>query len=175
MVKIEVIYFSRWDYMGKPKSSGGMGFRDLEVLNLALLAKQGWRLVQQPNSLVARILKDKYFKGSDFMHAKKGRNISFAWRSILNAREVLERGLVWRVGDGTQIWVWGDRWLPTPTMYQVQSPSLGLPSDALVSSLIDPVCGRWNEALIRDTFSVEEAEAICRLVPSPLGNPDKRV
>jgi hypothetical protein len=93
----------RWDYMGKPNSSGGMGFRDLEVFNLALLAKQGWRLVQQPDSLVARVLQDKYFRGSDFMHVTKGRNISYAWRSIINAQEVLDRGLVWRVGDRTQI------------------------------------------------------------------------
>jgi hypothetical protein len=50
----------KWDGLGKPKSPGGMGFRDLEIFNLAFLAKQGWWLVQQPNSLIARILKAKY-------------------------------------------------------------------------------------------------------------------
>jgi hypothetical protein len=68
-----------------------MGFRDLEVFNLALLAKQGWRLIQQPESLVAQILRDKYYNGCDFMDASKGKSISYAWRSILNAREVLDR------------------------------------------------------------------------------------
>jgi hypothetical protein len=62
-----------------------------------------------------------------------------------------------------------------PYILNVQSPPLGLPRDAMVSSLLDPVSGRWYEALIWANFSVEEAEAICRLVPSPLGNPDKRV
>jgi hypothetical protein len=62
----------RWDSMGKPKSSNGMGFRDLEVFNLALLAKQGWGLVQQPKSMVATILRDKYYRGGEFMHASLG-------------------------------------------------------------------------------------------------------
>jgi hypothetical protein len=47
--------------MGVSKFHGRVGFRDLEIFNKALLAKQGWRLLQFPNSLVARIMQEKYF------------------------------------------------------------------------------------------------------------------
>lgn len=42
------------------KSRGGLEFRDLEMFNLALLAKQGWNIIKNPGSLIARLLKARY-------------------------------------------------------------------------------------------------------------------
>jgi hypothetical protein len=75
----------------------------LEVFKKALLAKQGWRLLQAPNSLVARIMQEKYYSGGNFPEAQKGRRSSYAWRSIIQARDVLERGFAWRVGNRENI------------------------------------------------------------------------
>jgi hypothetical protein len=40
-----------------------MGFRNLHLINLAIamLGKQGWRLLTRPDSLCARTLKGKYY------------------------------------------------------------------------------------------------------------------
>jgi hypothetical protein len=89
-----------------------MGFRDLEIFNLALLAKQGWRIIQQSESLVAQVLRDKYFPNSTLLQASLGRNPSYAWRSIFKAKAIIEKGMLWRVGNGETIKIWGDRWLP---------------------------------------------------------------
>jgi len=35
------------------KTNGGMGFKDLTAFNLAMLGKQGWKFVTEPDSLVA--------------------------------------------------------------------------------------------------------------------------
>ncbi|PNX92881.1 ribonuclease H [Trifolium pratense] len=53
------IHSVRWSKVCTQKKNGGMGFRDLRAFNEALLAKQGWRLITNPNSLVAQILKAK--------------------------------------------------------------------------------------------------------------------
>jgi hypothetical protein len=46
--------------MGASKRNGGMGFRNLEIFNLALLAKQGWRFLKDRTSLEAQFFREKY-------------------------------------------------------------------------------------------------------------------
>lgn len=81
--------------MGKSKQRGGLGFRDLECFNLAILAKQAWRLLHYPDSLAAQIMKEKYYPRQDFLNANLGARTSYAWRSIYNYQTLLKEGLVW--------------------------------------------------------------------------------
>jgi hypothetical protein len=93
--------------MGRSKSVGGFGFRDLFLFNKALLAKQGWRILQEPSSFTTQILKTKYFPHSSFLEAALGSWPSFTW-SIFNSRDLHVQGLMWRVGDGRSIKVCGE-------------------------------------------------------------------
>lgn len=56
--------------MGDSKKRGGLGFRDLESFNKTLLVKQCWRIINNPSSLAARIMKEKYFKHDSILEAK---------------------------------------------------------------------------------------------------------
>jgi hypothetical protein len=97
--------------MGKlvvPKGKVGMGFRDLHAFNLALLGKQGWRLMTSPNSLCAQVLKGRYFLDRDFMEATSPWAASRTWRAILAGRRALEMGLVKRIGTGDTVSIWED-------------------------------------------------------------------
>lgn len=82
-----------WDRMAKHKSAGGMGFRNFRDFNVSMLGKQGWRIMTNPNSLVAKLYKARYFVNTDFLNASIGHNPSFIWRSILEARELLKEGI----------------------------------------------------------------------------------
>ncbi|GAA0172759.1 hypothetical protein LIER_26518 [Lithospermum erythrorhizon] len=84
-------------------------------MNLALLAKQGWRLINGEASLLYKILNGHYFK----IRAKLESNPSFGWRSILEGRKVLMEGVRWRVGDGKRIDVWKDPWVPRPGNFRL--------------------------------------------------------
>ncbi|GAV91527.1 hypothetical protein CFOL_v3_34921, partial [Cephalotus follicularis] len=71
------IHWTAWNKLCRPKSKGGLGFRNLREFNLSMLAKQGWRLEKQTAYLCYRILKVKYFPTCNFSAAKLGRNPSF--------------------------------------------------------------------------------------------------
>ena len=89
-----------------------MGFRDLECFNVALLGKHGWGLITSPHSLCSRVLKGRYFPTTEFMHATVPHNASATWRAIVAGRAALEVGLLKRIGNGSSINIWEDRWLP---------------------------------------------------------------
>lgn len=69
MKKEKKIRWIKWDHMEVPKKKGRMGYKNIESFNQALLAKQGWRLVTNSSSLVAIVLKAKYFKNDSFLDA----------------------------------------------------------------------------------------------------------
>ncbi|XP_062173647.1 uncharacterized protein LOC133879121 [Alnus glutinosa] len=59
---------------------------------MALLAKQEWKLISSPDSLLAQIIKEKYYPNGTFMEAQVGYRPSFAWQSILGAKHIVENG-----------------------------------------------------------------------------------
>ena len=81
-----------WDKLCTVKEAGGLGFKNLRAFNMAMLAKQGWRLINNTNHLVTGIMKARYFPNSEFLDAKLGDNPSYMWRSIFEAKGALAQG-----------------------------------------------------------------------------------
>jgi hypothetical protein len=97
------MHWLSWELLCCRKDKGGLGYRDLHLFNLAMLARQAWRLVMAPDSLCARLLLARYYPDGDLMAAQEGPGISYSWRSIIRGIQALKKGIIWRVGDGEQI------------------------------------------------------------------------
>ena len=64
------VHWLSWDTMCRRKEEGRLGFRDLHLFNLAMLARQAWRLIMAPDSLCGQVLKAKSFRNSDLLRIK---------------------------------------------------------------------------------------------------------
>lgn len=69
-MSISVLRWKNCSKLSLSKHSGGLGFRRIHEYNIALLAKQSWRLVSDPHSLVSKVLKSRYYPRGNFFNAK---------------------------------------------------------------------------------------------------------
>lgn len=92
---------------------------------------------------------------------------SYTWRSLWEARWIIEKGSRWRIGNGRRVQIWKDRWLLDQNGFRVWSPCKELNHEATVSELIDDELKMWNQDLVRSIFDSFEAE---QLVNIPLSN-----
>ena len=90
------IHGAKWEILCQPKSKGGLDFKDLCKFNKAMLAKQVWRLIPDTKSLFYRDFKVKYFPNCSILEAKPSTG-SFARKSLLWSRDLIEKGSTWRI------------------------------------------------------------------------------
>lgn len=152
-----------WKCLCNRKHNGGLGFRTLHDFNIALLAKQGWRLMTNQNSLMARVIQARYYPHKSFLEAKLGHNPSYLWRSILAAQDLNRRGYRWRIGVGHNVSVWNDPWLPDDTNPFVTTPCpIGL--EALTGAdLIVEGEHLWNHNFLKGILSDRDFYLILKI------------
>lgn len=92
-----------WDTLTKTKEDGGLGFRDIECFNDALLGKLSWRILTKPQCLLARILNGKYCNEKPFLEVEAATGCSHGWRGILIGRDLMAEHLGWAIGDGESV------------------------------------------------------------------------
>lgn len=60
------IHWKKWEYLKLRKDEGGLGFKDLIAFNTAMLGKQAWRISQNPETLVSKVMKGLYYPQGEF-------------------------------------------------------------------------------------------------------------
>ncbi|XP_013583433.1 PREDICTED: uncharacterized protein LOC106292388 [Brassica oleracea var. oleracea] len=166
------LHWVAWDKICVPQERRDLGFRDSRDFNLALLVKQVWRLLIYPDSLLARVLKGRYYRHSNPLLVGKANNPSYGWSSLWTARSVLGEGLQRTIGTGADTNVWEDCWIPEELARLALLVGDEIDRDLRVHHLIIHETKCWNEPLIRELIVPEDVGKILAIRPSRIGRRD---
>jgi hypothetical protein len=136
-----------------------------------MLAKQGWRLINDPTSLCARVLGAKYYPDGDILKAGPKARSSFTWQSILAGLTTFKHGYIWWVGNGEKIKIWEDPWIPSSANRRILMPRGGA-TYTRVCELLCPITGQWDEVLLNDLFNPIDVTRILQIPISTHGFED---
>jgi hypothetical protein len=143
----------KWTEICKPKKEGGLGIKDLRLMNTSLLAKWRWKLLTRDDELWKKVIIAKYGNNVigntclDIEYARAGASVW--WRDICR----LEGGVRWfsqaaskKVGRGNNTVFWKNVWLGGISL-QSRFPRLfgvSTQQDKLVCEV-----GRWDSGVWR--------------------------
>ncbi|XP_062118997.1 uncharacterized protein LOC133832703 [Humulus lupulus] len=163
------IHWRAWHKMCRPKCEGGFRFRGFIQYNQALLAKQAWRLLINPTSLLAKVFKARYYQHTSILEAREGHYPSITWSSIIWGRDLLRRGLRRRIGNGKETLAFSDPWIPRPPSFL---PSIIDISDPLRVHDLFETPGSWNMIRVQQFFNAADAQNILTIPLTQFDHPD---
>ncbi|CAL1393718.1 unnamed protein product [Linum trigynum] len=147
-----------------PKEEGGLGFRPFHTFNMALLAKQAWRILTNKDTLWVKVLKSIYFPNSDFLNGKKGSKASWIWSSLCEEKSWMGQGLIRVIGNGKSTRIFHDPW-----RFDRAGPLLQFDwnENATVDSWIDEVSREWKFDLLANFLSQHDLKQVAAIPIGP--------
>ncbi|GKV30550.1 hypothetical protein SLEP1_g39351 [Rubroshorea leprosula] len=108
-----------WEIVCNSRKNGGLGVKDLDRFNMALLGKWRWRLVVEKEALWNRVVEAKYGfrRRRDWEGREVKTNSSFWWKALWKLDEErgsnegwVYKGVVKTVGEGNDTLFWHEKW-----------------------------------------------------------------
>ncbi|XP_026419397.1 uncharacterized protein LOC113315318 [Papaver somniferum] len=132
-----------------------------------------WKIIENPDCMLAKILKVRYFPRTDFLNAKCPDKCSWTWKCLHAIKEFIKPFVSWIVGDGKFIDPWCDKWIPnlgsaTPNPLNPQDPSIK------VDYFIDNHTRTWNVSRLSTHFDDASVKKIVTIPVSQHCTPDRR-
>ncbi|MBA0814664.1 hypothetical protein Gohar_020476 [Gossypium harknessii] len=119
---------------------GGIGFRDLYLLNLAFLGRYVWILLNYRDTLCYQVMSSKYFSNGDLFHPKAVEKPCYTWVSMNATAIALNDGFGWQVGNGKSVNIRRHNW--------------GF--EGLIGDTLKPNCLTLHERKVTDLWSIDQ-------------------
>ncbi|RVW35300.1 putative ribonuclease H protein [Vitis vinifera] len=159
----------RWEVVCLSKKKGGLGVKNLSILNKALLAKWNWRFANEREALWNQVIRGKYGEergGWSSREVREAHGLGL-WKGIRMNWELVSNRLVFIVGNGRRVRFWRDKWCGDSPLCSSFPSLFALTNDKEESvanvwdSLAEGGGGGWNPCFVRafNDWEVEEASS----------------
>ncbi|KAJ4787196.1 RNA-directed DNA polymerase (reverse transcriptase)-related family protein [Rhynchospora pubera] len=142
-----------WKHITQPKSKGGLGLRDVHMLNKSFSLKALWAVATRAPNIWVQIVTAKYLCRCSIWDTKRTHKCTAMWRGILASRMYLNKLMRWQIGDGKTCRALGDPW---HDMWQHFQPSNKLQRGIVVAELVSHD-GSWNISKLLHNFGFSGA------------------
>ncbi|KAE8666647.1 hypothetical protein F3Y22_tig00112495pilonHSYRG00083 [Hibiscus syriacus] len=98
-----------WDKVCRSKKMEGLGIRKARLMNIALMAKNNWKLLTKQENLWCKVSEGKYLKHKEFLETESKGNSSSTWRGLLRTRNLIKQGRRWHIKSEVASYIDDDR------------------------------------------------------------------
>ncbi|KAL2235312.1 UNVERIFIED_CONTAM: hypothetical protein Sindi_1263400 [Sesamum indicum] len=159
-----------WKDLCRPKDEGGLGFKDISILNHALMTKKLCHIIRcDRTSIWVEWLHHGRLRDTSIWTIREHGG-SWGWRKILRLWVFLRPMVDYQIGDGRRFYLWQDPWHyhgPLSDTFPRGLRLLGMEESARLSTVIRG--GEWQWPPITDFECLE----ITHVLPTIHGGEDR--
>ncbi|KAK7855992.1 putative ribonuclease h protein [Quercus suber] len=135
------LHLINWNTICRPRNEGGLGIRKFKLMNQASIAKQFWRIIQQPQSILAKTLISKYCHREQIFTHKPIPSSSWSCKNIMHKPNPKLFQCTWKVSTGQNIP------LQHPAWFKPKNPSTLEPTNCVANLIkLPPTLGIYHSS-----------------------------
>lgn len=156
-----------WSKICMDVDEGGLGIRNLQLFNEALVLKLVWEMASNSEKLWTQVMRAKYCSRGGFWGVKSKRDASELWRNMQDLKHFFRDGIEWKVGEGKQIQAISQLWYQA---WEDTQPRTNRQKELMVSDLYDQEAKQWKVDLIAEQMGAHAVELILSTAKEPRGD-----
>ncbi|XP_058784072.1 uncharacterized protein LOC131658836 [Vicia villosa] len=163
-----------WDIITRDKTDGGLGLRDLGLMNQACILKMGSKVINQDPDLCCSVLRGKYKTTNMLDNMQYKQTDSHVWKAITRNLPKLKEYGQWMIGDGTSISAWNDNWVEPGK--SIRDYNLNIPMELCGMRVRDLTnnAGDWNWEIMTGWMTASIQQKIAAILPPSMEPADDR-
>jgi hypothetical protein len=132
-------------------------------MNKACLLKLNWKLKENSDDLWCKVLREKYDLANSMTSSSSKATSSSLWKTLHNLQPMIDKLVVWSVGNGRRIKAWSEAWIEAGLLLEDFANIPENLRNMTVYDLVDNE-GKWNLDLLAEMFPHEMLMKIAAIV-----------